>query len=67
MAFFGEKLGGINVRRMDSGADASVLGDTVHPRNFSTLRRISKEDGFVIEEEEQLIKLASSESLMQQL
>ena len=47
--------------------DASVLGETVHPRNFNTLRRISAEDGSVIEEEEQFTELASSEFLMQQL
>ena len=47
--------------------DASVLGETVHPRNFNTLRRISDEDGSVIEEEEQFTELASSEFLMQQL
>jgi superfamily II DNA or RNA helicase len=47
--------------------DASVLGETVHPRNFNTLRRISDEDGSVIEEEEQFTELASNEFLMQQL
>jgi superfamily II DNA or RNA helicase len=47
--------------------DASVLGEAVHPRNFNTLRRISEEDGTVIEEEEQFTELASSEFLMQQL
>jgi len=47
--------------------DASVLGETVHPRNFNTLRRISEEDGSVIEEEEQFTELASSEFLIQQL
>lgn len=47
--------------------DASVLGEAVHPRNFNTLRRISEEDGSVIEEEEQFTELASSEFLLQQL
>ena len=47
--------------------DASVLGETVHPRNFNTLRRIRDEDGSVIEEEEQFAELASSEFLLQQL
>jgi len=47
--------------------DASVLGETVHPRNFNTLRRIRDEDGSVIEQEEQFTELASNESLMQQL
>jgi hypothetical protein len=47
--------------------DASVLGETVHPRNFNTLRRIREEDGSVIQEEEQFTELASSEFLAQQL
>ena len=47
--------------------DASVLGETVHPRNFNTLRRIQEEDGTVIEEEEQFSELASNEFLLQQL
>lgn len=47
--------------------DASVLGETVHPRNFNTLRRIRDEDGSVMEEEEQFTELASNEFLLQQL
>jgi hypothetical protein len=47
--------------------DASVLGETVHPRNFNTIRRIRNEDGSVIEEEEQFTELASNEFLLQQL
>ena len=47
--------------------DASILGETVHPRNFNTLRRIRDEDGSVIEEEEQFTELATGEFLMQQL
>ncbi len=47
--------------------DASVLGETVHPQNFNTLRRIRDEDGSVIEEEEQFTELASNEFLVQQL
>jgi superfamily II DNA or RNA helicase len=47
--------------------DASVLGETVHPRNFNTLRRIRDEDGAVIEEQEQFVELASSEFMLQQL
>jgi len=47
--------------------DASVLGETVHPRNFNTLRRIRKEDGTVLEEEEQFTELVSNEFLLQQL
>jgi len=47
--------------------DANVLGETVHPQNFNTLRRIGDEDGSVIDEEEQFTELASSEFLTQQL
>ena len=47
--------------------DASILGETVHPRNFGTINRIMNEDGTVIDEEEQFTDLASSEFLMQQL
>ena len=47
--------------------DASVLGESVHPRNFNTLRRIMDEDGGVVEEQEQFAELASSEFLLQHL
>ena len=47
--------------------DASVLGETVHPRNFNTLHRIMDEDDNVIEEQEQFAELASNEFLLQQL
>ena len=47
--------------------DASVLGETVHPRTFNTLRRINAEDETVFDEEEQFSELASSESMLQQL
>ena len=47
--------------------DVSVLGETVHPRNFNTLRRILNEDGSVIEEQEQFAELASNEFLLHQL
>jgi superfamily II DNA or RNA helicase/HKD family nuclease len=47
--------------------DASVLGETVHPRNFNTLRRIKDEDGTVVQEQEEFIELASSEFMLQQL
>lgn len=47
--------------------DASILGETVHPKNFNTLRRICEEDGSVIEEEEQFSELASNEFLIQSL
>jgi hypothetical protein len=44
--------------------DASVLGETVHPRNFNTLQRIAEEDETVLEEEEMRVDLASSEFLL---
>jgi SAM-dependent methyltransferase len=47
--------------------DASVLGETVHPRSFNTLRRIRDEDDTVVEEEERFGELASSEFLLRQL
>lgn len=47
--------------------DASVLGEVVHPQNFNTLRRIAAEDESVLDEEEQLSDLASSEHLQRQL
>jgi superfamily II DNA or RNA helicase len=47
--------------------DASVLGETVHPRNFNTLKKIMDEDESVVEEEEQFTELASNEFLLQQL
>ena len=47
--------------------DVSVLGETVHPRNFNTLRRILDEDGSVVEEQEQFAELASNEFLLHQL
>src|SRR2546423_5100029 len=43
--------------------DASVLGETVHPRNLNTPRRIRDEDGAVVAEEEEFAELASSEFL----
>lgn len=47
--------------------DASVLGETVHPQNFNTLKRIADEDGTVIEEQERMTDLVSTEFLEQQL
>jgi superfamily II DNA or RNA helicase len=47
--------------------DASILGEVVNPRNFNTLRRIRDEDNTVIQEEETLVELASSEGLMREL
>jgi superfamily II DNA or RNA helicase len=44
--------------------DASVLGEVVTPHNFNTLRRIAEEDGSVIEEQEDVLELASSEMLL---
>ncbi len=47
--------------------DASILGETVHPQNFNTLRRIRDEDGQVVEEQEEFAELASNESLQKLL
>ncbi len=47
--------------------DASVLGESVHPKNFNTLRRIGAEDETVLQEEEQFSELASNEFMLQQL
>jgi len=47
--------------------DASVLGETVNPQNFNTLKRIREEDGTVIDEQEQFTELASNEFLIHQL
>jgi len=47
--------------------DGSVLGETVHPRTFNTLRRIRDEDGAVLEEEEERAELAGPELLLKQL
>lgn len=47
--------------------DASILGETVNPQNFNTLKRIKEEDGTVIEEQEQFTELASNEFLLYQL
>jgi superfamily II DNA or RNA helicase len=47
--------------------DASVLGETVNPRNFNTLRRIQEEDNTVLEEQESFAELASSEALLRDL
>jgi len=57
------------IAQIDSAGflDASVLGETVHPRNFNTLRRIHDEDGTIIDEQERFTELASSEYMLQQL
>jgi len=57
------------ISRIDEAGflDASVLGETVHPKNFNTLRRIRAEDGTVVEQEEQSGELASNEFLLRNL
>ncbi|RMF70352.1 MAG: hypothetical protein D6743_00405 [Calditrichaeota bacterium] len=47
--------------------DASVLGETVHPKNFNTLRRIEQGDETVIDEEESFYELASHEFMLKEL
>ncbi|MBN1250076.1 MAG: DEAD/DEAH box helicase, partial [Anaerolineae bacterium] len=44
--------------------DASVLGESVHPRNFNTLQRIADEDDTVLTELEAENDLVSSEFLL---
>lgn len=47
--------------------DASILGESVHPRTFNTLRRIRAEDGAVLDEEEARAELAGPEVLLKHL
>ncbi len=47
--------------------DASILGESVHPRTFNTLRRIRDEDGAVLDEEESRAELAGPELLLKHL
>jgi len=47
--------------------DASILGEVAHPQNFNTLRRIEEGDSSVVEEQEHVAELASSEFLLQHL
>ena len=47
--------------------DASILGESVHPRTFNTLRRIRDEDGAVLDEEEARAELAGPEVRLKQL
>ena len=47
--------------------DASILGESVHPRTFNTLRRIRDEDGAILDEEEARAELAGPEVLLKQL
>ncbi|MBW3539976.1 MAG: helicase [Planctomycetes bacterium] len=47
--------------------DASILGESVHPRTFNTLRRIREQDGAVLDEEEARAELAGPEVLLKHL
>lgn len=47
--------------------DASVLGETVHPKNFNTLKRIEEGDESVMDEEEAVYELASHEFMLKEL
>ncbi|HEY2589793.1 MAG TPA: helicase-related protein [Tepidisphaeraceae bacterium] len=47
--------------------DASVLGETVHPRTFNALRRVKDGDVTVLDEEEARAELAGPEMLLKQL
>lgn len=47
--------------------DASVLGETPHPRAFNQIKRVENEDADVIDEEADAVELASAETLRLQL
>lgn len=47
--------------------DASILGESVHPRTFNALRRIRAEDGSVLDDEEARAELAGPEILLKHL
>ena len=47
--------------------EAVLAGQSVHPRDFNTLRRIRDEDGTVVEEEEDFAELVSNEGLQKTL
>lgn len=49
------------------GLDASVLGETINPKVFNTIKRIEGEDETVIDEEEAEAELASDEGLVRHL
>ncbi|MEA3349883.1 MAG: helicase-related protein, partial [Chloroflexota bacterium] len=44
--------------------ETSVLGETVHPRSFNTLRRIAEEDDAVLAEQEAQTELVSTQFLL---
>ena len=47
--------------------DASVLGETPHPRAFNLIERVKDEDASVLDEEEKAAELATSEGLRMHL
>lgn len=57
------------IRQIDTtiGLDASVLGETINPKVFNTLKRIEGEDDSVVEEEEAEAELASDEGMVRHL
>lgn len=57
----------IDVINQTGFLDASVLGEVVTPRDFNTLKRIAEEDSTVIDEQESLLELVSSEALLAEL
>ena len=57
----------IDVINQTGFLDASVLGEVVTPRDFNTLKRIADEDTAVIEEQESMLELTSSEALLAEL
>ncbi len=54
------------IRAIDQAGllETSVLGETVHPRSFNTLRRIAEEDEAVFAEQEAQTELVSTQFLM---
>ncbi len=57
------------IRQIDTtiGLDASVLGETINPKVFNTLKRIESEDDSVVDEEEAEAELASDEGMVRHL
>jgi hypothetical protein len=57
------------IKQIDTtiGLDASVLGETINPKVFNTLKRIQDQDGSVVDEEEAEAELASDEGMVRHL
>ena len=57
------------IKQIDTtiGLDASVLGETINPKVFNTLKRIQDQDDSVVDEEEAEAELASDEGMVRHL